>query len=59
MENELMAALWSLKEDAAWAWKDALEGHPLNLHKLQLDWQRVERAVIKEDNESIRRKPVE
>jgi hypothetical protein len=45
-KNDLLNALWSLKEDAAWAWKDALEGHKLDLHKLGLDWKRVEQATI-------------
>lgn len=44
-----MAALWSLKEDSTWAWKDALEGHPVNLHKLQLTWKRVENAAMELD----------
>jgi hypothetical protein len=47
--DALMQALWSLKEDAAWAWKDALEGHPVDLHKLGMVWKRVEQAVIENE----------
>ena len=52
--DELMAALWSLKEDATWAWKDCLEGHQVDLHKLQMTWRRIELAAMQEDNENLR-----
>jgi hypothetical protein len=57
--DALMQALWSLKEDAAWAWKDALEGHPVDVHKLGLTWKRVEQAVMEEERESLYRSAVQ
>lgn len=46
MNNELIEALWSLKEDSTWAYKQALEGRPPDLHTLGLIWKRIEQLII-------------
>lgn len=51
MSKDLVAALWSLKEDSAWAWKQALEGVAPDVHALGLVWKRIEQLIIAGDNE--------
>lgn len=50
MNNEILSVLYSLKEDVTYAWKQALEGQPVDLHKLGTVWKRLETAVIAEDS---------
>ena len=52
MNKELVQALWSLKEDATWAYKQALEGHPPDLHGLGLIWKRIEQITIASEHQS-------
>lgn len=49
--SPLVAALWSLREDAMFAHKQALNGEPPNLVTLDQSYQNVIKAVMKLDNE--------
>ena len=49
MNPDIIAALHSLKEDASWAWKEALEGREPDMHTLGTIWKRLERAIIQQD----------
>lgn len=51
MSKELVQALWSLKEDAAFAYKQALEGEEPNLAILGAAWKNVERVLQQQDLE--------
>lgn len=51
MNKELVQALWSLKEDAAFAYKQALEGEEPNLVTLGAAWKNIERVVMQLDLE--------
>lgn len=52
MKNkELVQVLWSLKEDAAFAYKQALEGEEPNLVTLGAAWKNIERVVMQLDLE--------
>jgi hypothetical protein len=46
-----MEALWCLKNDSDWAYKQALEGRMPDMHNLGVIWKRLEMAVIKADTE--------
>ena len=45
MNKEITQLLWSLKEDATWAHKQALEGREPDMHTLGLIWKRLEQLV--------------
>lgn len=45
MTRDLIQALWSLSQDAQWAYKQALEGREPDMHTLGMDWKRVEDAI--------------
>lgn len=52
LRAQLTTALWSLKEDATWAWKQSLEGKSPDLATLGRAWKNVEAVVVAMDNET-------
>lgn len=55
-DKELTALLWSLKEDAEWAWKRAMEGDEDDaMRELGRTWKQLEQYVIAHDALMVRR----
>jgi len=51
LREQLTAALYSLREDAAWAHRQALEGKLPDMHTLGRAWKNVEGLVVRMDHE--------
>lgn len=49
MTNDIMKALWSLKNDIEWAYKQGLEGRDPDIHGLGVSWKNLEVAVMQQD----------
>lgn len=49
VDKELTAALWSLREDATFAWKQAIEGNDSGLAAVGRAIKILELAVMKRD----------
>lgn len=49
--NNLTALLYSLKEDATWAWKQSMDGHSPDLFNLNRAWELVVKEVQRLERE--------
>jgi hypothetical protein len=45
MNKDILHMLWCLKNDADWAYKQALEGREPDMHGLGLIWKQLEQLI--------------
>ena len=54
VNSDIMAALWSLKNDADHAYRQGLNGENPDIHTIGRTWKQLEQAVMQEDAERRR-----